>query len=1050
MVADNNREDVTHVKIENISFNQWLIIYSEGLVTLYGCTLNAGIDIFMYKSQHEPDFTYKTAEMIPSAINNKTINMINTTFHHTLRMYLLSGIRTVNIISSVVDWGSLDLVVGNKSVDTVNSRHLKVLNISIINTTFTNYGTYYKAYGKDSIISMKTTHSTFNNSGIYQYKGAGYFGAVIEDTKFNRSRVLFEQVILVSMRNCEYEVSDNMFYDNVKISGNDHFLDEPEAIKQTIKQLICHSSHCEDYWLTISIENTILTGTLKKQTNSLIKTDQVSFIMRNVTFDIYQKGVNRKRWYISYTTDWSWMLLKLINVTINATSLPSASSVTMVSSTQFYLENFEIFCPQGLAIVNVSSELEEQFSCEKQCPTDAYTFQAGSAVINGNKHYQNSPYNITYGRSEVHCKVCPLGANCTGPIRALPNYWGYKDSKDDSVTMIRCPDGYCCTRNYTCDGLSSCNTNRSGNICGKCQQGLSEALFSTQCISADTCIGSIGLLYYTLCVIIYIAFLASYKDLQKYAAAKIKKLYKRIKDRQCLYWNNNAGSNSDEHNNKVEENIEVNEETHTHEQRRRKKSENDGSHDKNIIPDNKSDESTKYIQILFFYIQDALLFKIKIPHQNYQEKGTVEKILSFSPKILTLTYSRVIHTCFSYAETPVSKTLFEMFFGLYLVFIIWLLYLIVKFISKFLKKTSNIWAKFKSCLLRAFLLGMLFSYQNLVIGAFTLVRCVDIANIKVLHIKGDVQCYSWWQYLVMCYIIFFIIPVFLALSHFPHYIKDKNMSMKTFILSCLFPAPVMMHYVIKEIRRKIHLLYRVKFLTENIPIEILGPEKITLDCQVNFDVYVGPKDLDIPFIDEDSDGDKHSDLTSDEFSIAPSSNNRKENDAQISVDLPIMSVKTMSYSKSEMDILTALLEHYRELNLFGVRFTWLCIHKLYRVALVACNTFITEPIYRLCLMTLALIIVTVVDNIVKPYNDYKANLTASLSYAANLCLALLNIVRSVMITFDCKSNSSFQATVLWYFDLTENVLLSYIPCVVIAAWFVYTVAEKCSPKNKKD
>ena len=89
------------------------------------------------------------------------------------------------------------------------------------------------------------------------------------------------------------------------------------------------------------------------------------------------------------------------------------------------------------------------------------------------------------------------------------------------------------------------------------------------------------------------------------------------------------------------------------------------------------------------------------------------------------------------------------------------------------------------------------------------------------------------------------------------------MSVKTFILSCLFPAPVMMYYVIKELRRKIHLLYRVKFLTESIPIEMLGSEKKSLDTQVNFDAYVGPEDLDIPFIDEDSDGDKYSDSTSD-------------------------------------------------------------------------------------------------------------------------------------------------------------------------------------------
>ena len=703
MVADNNREDVTHVKIENTEFNNEVIIYTKGLVTLYGCTIHYFTWFFMYNSQYEPDITYKTAEMIPSVISNKTINIINTSVHGYLHMNLLSGIRTVNIVRSDFG-GDLLFVAGNKSMETVCSRHLTVLNISIINTTLTNCDTLYMAYGRDSIISMKTTRSTFNNSLIYQTKGAGYFGAVIEDTKFYRCTVLFRQVISVSMRNCEYEVSDDIYLDNVKISRNDHLIDDPERIQQTIKLLICPPSHCEDYWPTVSIDNIAFTGSLNKQTNSVVKTEQVIFIMRNVTFDIHQKGINRKRWYISYTTNWGRMLVKLINVTINATSLPSASSVAMVSSIEFYLENFQISCPQGLAVANVSGHIEEQFSCEKQCPIDGYTFQAGSAIINGNKARFHSNYNnITYSRSKVHCKVCPLGANCTGSIKALPNYWGYINSKDDSVTMIRCPDGYCCTGNDTCDGIDSCNINRTGNICGKCQKGLSETLFSTECLSTDTCIGAIALLYYTLCVIVYIAFLTSYKDLQKYAATKLKDLYKRIKNQLCLYWKKNENTNSDEHNEKPDENIEKeNEKTHTDIQRRRKKSENDGSHEKNKVPDNKSDDSTKYIQILFFYIQDAVLFKINIPGQNYQKKGTIEKIVSFSPKILTLTYTKVIHTCVSYAETPVSKILFEMFFGLYLVFIIWFLYLILKLTSKFLKKTSNTWAKFKSCLLRAF------------------------------------------------------------------------------------------------------------------------------------------------------------------------------------------------------------------------------------------------------------------------------------------------------------------------------------------------------------
>ena len=151
---------------------------------------------------------------------------------------------------------------------------------------------------------------------------------------------------------------------------------------------------------TVCIENSVFRGSLNKQTSSVIKMKNALFIMRNVVFDIYQKGVNRMRWYISY--QWSRTLVKLTNVTINATSLPLPSSVAMISSALLYLENFQISCSQGLAVVNLSQSYEEQFSCEKQCPTDLYTFQAGSAVINGNKDFWNSQYNITYGRSKVH------------------------------------------------------------------------------------------------------------------------------------------------------------------------------------------------------------------------------------------------------------------------------------------------------------------------------------------------------------------------------------------------------------------------------------------------------------------------------------------------------------------------------------------------------------------------------------------------------------------------------------------------------------------------
>ena len=92
-------------------------------------------------------------------------------------------------------------------------------------------------------------------------------------------------------------------------------------------------------------------------------------------------------------------------------------------------------------------------------------------------------------------------------------------------------------------------------------------------------------------------------------------------------------------------------------------SEIDVPHEENKVSDKVNDNS-KYIQILFFYIQDAILFKVNVPVISTQEKGTIAKILSFSPQMFSLIYTKVIHTCFTYVKTPSSKVIFEMVFGL--------------------------------------------------------------------------------------------------------------------------------------------------------------------------------------------------------------------------------------------------------------------------------------------------------------------------------------------------------------------------------------------------
>ena len=77
----------------------------------------------------------------------------------------------------------------------------------------------------------------------------------------------------------------------------------------------------------------------------------------------------------------------------------------------------------------------------------------------------------------------------------------------------------------------------------------------------------------------------------------------------------------------------------------------------------KEDGSFKYLQILFYYIQDATLFKVHLPSKILEETSTIVKILQFSPEVLTSIYTKVNDLCFSFGTTAISKILFKSLFG---------------------------------------------------------------------------------------------------------------------------------------------------------------------------------------------------------------------------------------------------------------------------------------------------------------------------------------------------------------------------------------------------
>ena len=101
-------------------------------------------------------------------------------------------------------------------------------------------------------------------------------------------------------------------------------------------------------------------------------------------------------------------------------------------------------------------------------------------------------------------------------------------------------------------------------------------------------------------------------------------------------------------------------------------------------------------------------------------------------------------------------------------------------------------------------------------------------------------------------------------------------------------------------------------------------------------------------------------------------------------------------------------------------------------------------------MTGLLVVLCVVSTLIQPYKDRKANITSALSYTANLCIAVINIGKVCMVTFDRKTNCALQSIFAGYLDTIENFLLVHVPFAALATWLIQAVVHKCRSKKKTE
>ena len=502
-------------------------------------------------------------------------------------------------------------------------------------------------------------------------------------------------------------------------------------------------------------------------------------------------------------------------------------------------------------------------------------------------------------------------------------------------------------------------------------------------------------------------------------------------------------------------------------------SENPKSPEKEV----KEEGSFKYLQILFYYVQDAALFKIELPGKQSEQTTTFVKILQFTPDVLTNIYDSVTETCFDLGTTAVSKILFKSIFGPCVMLFLFVISLCQSCVFSVRKKTSTLSSVIKYKLVQSFLLVILFSYQQIVTGAFTLVKCIDIENINRLYDQGNIQCFTHWQRAIEIFIWANIFPSFFVFSHVPYYVELNQMSVQMFILVCLLPVPGLMIFHLTKAWNKCRMRYNVQTHSD-IELNTIVNSKRHLELEerevsqeeisstvsgvwskLSLDSIVCSDTVELSHIISDSDTDIANEYSTDLKTHSKTDSKQlplaKEEDITTDTDRSSKhSSELDSKDQNDVDskeaITETLLKHYKTMKVFGISFNWLAIHKIYRMILVACNTYISHPIMKLCAMSSVLLGIMLLHSLLKPYKKRPANVTATFSYVANCGIAMINLIKAWASEYGCKINCSDKSKILGYLDTGEQILLVYVPIASVCLWLLSTMLQKCVKQSKME
>lgn len=378
-----------------------------------------------------------------------------------------------------------------------------------------------------------------------------------------------------------------------------------------------------------------------------------------------------------------------------------------------------------------------KFSC-RPCSPGYYSLQKG--ISRG-----------LFINSTVECLPCPFGANCIqSNIAAEQNFWGYPTSNHpSSLQFIGCPEHYCQSPSPGSKNYNRCRGNRTGTLCGKCAEGFTETLFSPECKKVAKCdhywlwiataIYTIGLVLYLLIKPPILSFFT--KHILWYRREE-----SQIEDDLAQIHNHDHGDSG-------------------------------------------------YVKITFYFYQVAEIL-MDGSAESLLEKIPFAYLVNPAFNFQVRTINGGIGCPFS-GLTAVTKELLLSANVLVTITDVFVIYCVHLFINMLRRKEKPTLIQYLAVLVEVLLLG----YERLAETSLKLMHCVSIGSREWLFIDGNVQCYQWWQYILLAYIAVFVIPFILVLYYGSWKLYKSSITATEFLAACVFPLPFIFYWLLKGMRR---------------------------------------------------------------------------------------------------------------------------------------------------------------------------------------------------------------------------------------------------------